>query len=218
MSKTTELAYERIRNRIIDGDYAAGMHLKEEVVALEVGASRTPVREALRRLSNEQLVKFVPNRGAYVSSWSREEIDEIFVLRIMLEGHAAERAATRIAPAEIAALEACIDCIAESLPGRTQAQRVAILEANHRFHSTVLAAARSDRLSKVLGWLVEMPIVLRTFERYDPTAHERSNAHHREIVAAFRARDPRWAQKVMEAHLHAARQLFMAAMPDARGD
>ena len=83
MSKAADLAYERIRQKIITGAYAAGAHLKEEQVAEDAGVSRTPVREALRRLDAEHLVKFVPNRGAYVASWSTHDIEEIFVLRGM---------------------------------------------------------------------------------------------------------------------------------------
>jgi DNA-binding GntR family transcriptional regulator len=68
MSKIADLTYQAIWDRIISGEYQPGAHLKEEVVAQDTGASRTPVREALRRLNAEQLVEFAPNRGAYVTS------------------------------------------------------------------------------------------------------------------------------------------------------
>lgn len=208
MSKATDLAYERIRQKIIAGDYGAGTHLKEEQVAEDTGVSRTPVREALRRLNSEHLVKFVPNRGAYVASWSPEDIEEIFMLRALLEGHAAYRAATRITAAEIADLEACAAEIDSVLPGQTDRERFIILGANHRFHSIVLEAAHSERLTKVLSWLVEIPLILKTFERYSALDIERSNHHHREMIDAFKSRDPRWAQNVMDTHLRSALRLY----------
>lgn len=64
MGKIADLAYQTIRDRIISGEYQSGAHLKEEQVAQDIGASRTPVRKALRRLNAEQLVEFAPNRGA----------------------------------------------------------------------------------------------------------------------------------------------------------
>ena len=209
MSKAADLAYERIRHRIITGHYIAGAHLKEEQVAEDAGVSRTPVREALRRLDAEHLVKFVPNRGAYVASWSPSDIEELFVLRAMFEGHAAYRAATRITPAALAELERCVAEIDAQLPGQTESQRLAIVDANQRFHATVLEAAHSERLNKALYWLVETPIILKTFERYSPRDIERSNHHHREMIDAFRAGDARWAQNVMDTHLRAACRRYM---------
>ena len=204
MSKAADLAYERIRQRIITGHYVAGAHLKEEQVAEDAGVSRTPVREALRRLDAEHLVKFVPNRGAYVASWTSSDIEELFILRAMFEGHAAFRAATRITPAAIAELEKCVTDIDAQMPGQTERQRLAILEANQRFHAIVLESAHSERLKKALSWLVETPIILKTFERYTARDIERSNHHHREMIDAFKAGDARWAQNVMDTHLRAA--------------
>lgn len=210
MSKAADLAYIRIRQRIIAGEYPAGAHLKEEQVAEETGVSRTPVREALRRLNTEHLVKFVPNRGAYVTSWSTEDIEEIFTLRALLEGHAAARAATRITKTEITELAMCVEEIDRQLPGQIERERLAILGANHRFHSIVLGAAHSERLTKAMSWLVEIPLILRTFERYAPKDLERSNTHHRELIDAFSCKDPRWARSVMDTHLRSAFRLYVS--------
>ena len=78
MSKIADQAYQTIRDKIISGEYTAGSHLKEARIAEDTGASRTPVREALRRLNAEHLVRFEPNRGAYVNSWSLEDIEELY--------------------------------------------------------------------------------------------------------------------------------------------
>ncbi len=208
MSKIADITYQAIRDRIISGDYSPGTHLKEEVVAQDTGASRTPVREALRRLNAEQLVEFAPNRGAYVTSWTLEDVEEIYTLRAILEGQAAFRAATRIVEDEIAVLVECADLIDALLAYSGERDTTAIFEANHRFHGAILDASRSERLSKMLSWLVEIPVTLQTFEKYSDRDIERSNHHHRELIDAFRSRDPHWAQQVMETHLSAAQRLF----------
>ncbi|MFT4561522.1 MAG: DNA-binding GntR family transcriptional regulator [Gammaproteobacteria bacterium] len=209
MSKIADLAYQGIRQRIVRGDYAAGTHLKEEVVADEIGASRTPVREALRRLNSENLVEFVPNRGAYVASWSLEDVEEIYTLRSLLEGQAAFRAATRITDSDIKKLVASADRMDELLNYHDVRNTAAILEANSVFHHTILVASHSERLSKILAWVVEVPVILCTFEKYSDNDIERANHHHRELIDALQAGDPHWAQKVMEAHLSASQRVLI---------
>jgi DNA-binding GntR family transcriptional regulator len=208
MSKIADLAYQGIRERIISGEYPPGAHLKEQLVAADTGASRTPVREALRRLNAEHLVEFVPNRGAYVTSWSLEDVEEIYTLRSVLEGQAAFRAATRIDDDEIDVLTQCADRIDELLAYTEERQTAEIVKANHRFHNTILHASHSERLSKMLSLLVDIPITLQTFEKYSDRDIARSNHHHRELIDAFKTQDPHWAQKVMETHLSAAQRLF----------
>jgi DNA-binding GntR family transcriptional regulator len=207
MSKIADLAYRGIRQRIVCGDYAGGTHLKEELVAHDIGASRTPVREALQRLNSENLVEFVPNRGAYVKSWSLEDVEEIYVLRSLLEGQAAFRAATRIRDEDIEKLIASADRMDELLDYDNVRDTAAILEANSAFHNTILVASRSERLSKILACVVDIPVILGTFEKYTDSDIQGANHLHRELIDALKARDPHWAQKLMEAHLSAAQRV-----------
>ena len=203
-SSPRETAYQTLRAGIIDGHYPAGSPLREITLAAEIGVSRTPIREALRRLDAEGLVELVPHYGATVSAWTPQDFDEIFELRALLESHAADRAATRIAPFEINALAALCDAMdAAALDGQPDRfDRIA--ELNDRFHKGLLSAAKSRRLGDLLGALVEMPLVLRTYHRYGEEELRRSLGHHREIVAAMRARDGDWAASVMRAHVLAA--------------
>ncbi len=80
MSNATEHAYVFVRRQILSGRYAAGSHLKEERIAQEADVSRTPVREALRRLNTEHLMKFVPNQGTFVVAWDDDDVDGIFAI------------------------------------------------------------------------------------------------------------------------------------------
>lgn len=208
MSQANERAYQRIRDAIVAGEFPAGAHLAEQRLAEITGVSRTPVREALRRLDAERFVHFVPNRGAYVADWSTEAMDEIYRLRGLLEAHAAERAAVRIAPRGVDTLAECVARIDAEI-GAERVDLDAVMAANHRFHTTILEAAESSRLVTLLQSLVETPMILKTLANYRHEDLVRSNHHHAELVAACRAGDSEWAGAVMTAHLRAARQILV---------
>src|SRR5699024_10544337 len=95
MSQTADRVYSDLHREILNGKRMAGSRVREEEVAETYGVSRTPVREALRRLSSNGLVELIPNRGAEVVNWAADDIEELFDLRSLLEGHAARQAAQR---------------------------------------------------------------------------------------------------------------------------
>ena len=103
--RAVEKAYAAIRAGIADGRFAPNTRITEQEVAAAAGVSRTPAREALRRLHAEGLVSFTPNQGAVVTSWSIDDIDEIFELRAVLESHGAYRAASRATPKQVTRLK-----------------------------------------------------------------------------------------------------------------
>jgi DNA-binding GntR family transcriptional regulator len=210
MSKAAQVAYEWIREQILSGNYPPSTHLREEHIAEEAKVSRTPVREALRRLSNEHFVKFVPNQGAFVTKWDEDDVDVIFDLRAMLEGYSAYRAATHITDESIEELEKCAVAIEKLCEKHSLENHRKTIEHNHRFHSIIIEAANSDRINRLLSWLVEIPMLLKTIDRYEDKDVERSNHHHRELIEAFKARDAEWAKSVMESHLRAAHQRYIS--------
>jgi DNA-binding GntR family transcriptional regulator len=218
MSKASELAYRYIRGAILEGALRPGVQLREEQLAEACGVSRTPVREALRRLEAENFIRRSGSQRTFVTDWSLDEIEEAFVLRGMLEGHAAARAALRIEPHAIDALiEANSGIKVAAEAGRLDA--AAFLMHNREFHAIILQAAGSARLTALLGGIVEQPVVLRTARRYDREQILRSFAEHDEITMAFRRRDPDWAKAVMAAHIrrafHAYRDAFLSAQRES---
>jgi DNA-binding GntR family transcriptional regulator len=189
----------------VSGEYAGGTRLKEENLAAALGVSRTPVREALRRLHAEGLVTVKPRRGALVATWSAGELDEIFELRALVEGYGAARAASRVTAAQVAHLGELCDAMEEAAgaPGEPDYERIG--ELNSELHAEVHRAASSRYVARLLTSLVQMPLVMRTFHRYTPGELARSMGHHRELVAALGAGRPEWAEAVMHAHVEAAR-------------
>ncbi len=209
-SRAADIAYAEIRGLILSGEAPPGTRLKEEELASRCGVSRTPVRDALRRLEGEL---FVVRNGAsrmFVADWQAEDLDELFALRGMIEAHAAARAALRIGPEALAELEAVNARLGEAVAGPTP-DIATFLEANRRFHDLVIAAAESPRLPAVLALLVEQPIVRRTAQHYGREALERSAAEHAELVRALAARDPEWARGVMTGHIRRAYHAFVEA-------
>lgn len=93
MARTSSAVYELVRSRIMAGHYGPGTHLTEGQLCEELDVSRTPVRSALRRLSEEGLIQTEPNRGAFVAQWTQSDIDEVFDLRCVLEARGASLAA-----------------------------------------------------------------------------------------------------------------------------
>ena len=171
--------------------------------------SRTPIREALSRLAAEGLVELSPNRGARVSSWTAEELREIFEVRLRLEPYAVRQAVPLLSEADLAELgELAQSMLAVGRPGRDQAV-AEIVELNRRFHSLLIGTAGSPALASALTAVTHAAVVRQNFQHYSPDALARSLAHHLEIVAAARAREPGWAEAVMRSHLYNARATML---------
>ena len=201
-SAAQALAY--IKKRLMSGEFASGARLTEEGLARELGLSRTPVREAIRRLVAEGALRFKPNSGTFVAEWTDDEIRQIFDLRTLLEAQIAEAAALNITPEELAVLEAVQRDLEDAASRRGDAALQQRSALNRRFHALIAAASRKTRLAGALASAIEMPIVQQTFRRYSPTQARRSLEHHRELLDALRARDPQWARAVMTSHIRAA--------------
>ena len=217
MSSAVEKAYAEIRDAIHAGRFPPGSHLKEGELADLIGVSRTPIREALRRLNAEGAVRFMRNHGAFVADWSVTEIREIFELRAMLEGYAAERAAERATPQQVVELRRLAEEMIALEAQETPDFLSRIAEANGEFHRLITQAAGTPRLTIMMAQVIELPLVLRTFHRYDRDALHRSLRHHMEIVAAFEVRDGAWAGSVMRSHIAAAWHAIEASAREFNG-
>lgn len=210
MSRASDHAYTVIRGMILAGELPPGAQLSEEALALRCEVSRTPVRDALRRLESDLLIRRSESQRSFVADWSDDDIEDAFELRAMLEAQAARRAATRIAPAQLEALRHHNRLIGAAIAG-DRADIPAFLEHNRAFHEIILAAAGSSRLASLLTRLIEQPVVWRTAQNYDRENLQRSHREHEELVAAFDRRDAGWAASIMAGHIRRAYHAYLDA-------
>lgn len=208
MSRAADLAYREIRARILKGSLAPGSQLKEEELAELCGVSRTPVREALRRLESEMLVRRTETQRSYVADWSINDIDEMFTLRGMLEGYAAARAAQHMTPGKLAELRGHNDAIARAAEQKGGPDVESFLIHNRKFHELIIEASGSERLRMLLLRLVEQPIVHRTALRYDRAQLWHNHSEHEELITAIEKRDAEWARTIMSGHIRRAFHVY----------
>ena len=208
MSRASDSAYETIRGRIANGTLAPGAPLREEDLAEICGVSRTPVREALRRLEAELFVRRDQGSRAFVADWTADDVGEMFALRALLEAHAAARAATRITPDDLEALRDVNTQLIAAIDAPGGPDVAGFLASNRDFHDRVIAAAASPRLAAMLAQLIEQPVVRRTARLYDRAQLGRSAAEHGELLAAFARADSDWARAVMTGHIRRALHAF----------
>jgi len=203
--RAVDKAYQTVKRGILSSRYPGGARVTEQEIAAASGVSRTPVREALRRLQAEGLVDFTPNFGAVVTVWSDADTDEVFQLRAMLEAHGARRAARLATPEQLAELRELAEAQYAESVARAEGYLDRIAELNSRFHHAIQAAAASPRLGRALSGLIEAPLMMKTFHKYTAADLQRSAQHHLELCSALEAGDGDWAATVMASHVHAAR-------------
>jgi DNA-binding GntR family transcriptional regulator len=200
--RPAEKAYKGIRHAILSGKLKPGDHLPEEMLASMTGTSRTPVREALRRLVSEGLAT-VNNRHRFVTDFSPEEVSIIFDIRAQHESYAASIAAQKITAAELARLQHLIDAMAEleTDPGGAGVVE-RFLALNTEFHSVIVDAARSAQLKRLTAPAAALPLILvKQFVMDQRVDVVRSNWQHRDILAALTARNSEWAAATLSGHI-----------------
>jgi DNA-binding GntR family transcriptional regulator len=195
-----DLAYERIRALILDGDVLPGARLGQVELAEQLGISRTPVREALGRLTGEGLVEFLPNRGFRAAGLVLDQVVQRLEVRLLLEPGIVRLAAERRGPEHLAGLEAAI---AREAAART---RVAAHEASRDFHLVLAEASGNPQLVAVFAslWVVEVGRRLLARRSVESDWKGADVAEHRDIAAAVEGRDGDRAAALMEQHIRDA--------------
>lgn len=213
LERAADRAYQLLRKDIVAGGLEGGRHLAETELAIQYGFSRTPIREALRRLQSEGLVEVIPHRGARVVDWHTYDVEGMYDLRIAVECFVTRRAATRLTGEEIEGLALLCDQMETVTRAGTAGDPdtvTSFTELNSLFHGGVAAAADAAYAIPARDMLVALPMILQAVHNYAPLGYTRSNAHHRELLAAFRAKDPDWAENVMRLHVLASKASIMA--------
>jgi DNA-binding GntR family transcriptional regulator len=194
--------YRSLKEQIVSGTLAPDTRLIELAIAADFGVSRTPVREALKRLAAENLVLADPARGMVVHAPDAREIEDVFVVREALDALAARLAARRITPSELGRLRVILESMSDAI---VAGKREAVVVANMRFHDVIYGAAGNGMLERLGRDLREF---VRRFTTLPFASPERVNdvlTEHRAIVAALEAHDPEAAEAASREHLSAAR-------------
>lgn len=199
--RVADQLYRRLRRAIIDGSIPARSRLVEVDLAQALNASRTPVREAISRLTSDYLVKPLAFGGVEVID-TQSELDEIYFIREALEGCAARLAAEHATAEEIAELDALV-AETEALPLNEIHRRVQI---NRRFHDLITHASRSERVIQMVEGFREFFLSEKVLSRYSKRESENAIADHREIVDAIRERDGKKCERLIRRHLEQDRK------------
>ena len=193
-------AYQRVISEIRSGALLPGDRLTETDLAERLGISRTPVREAIRQLEADGLVVHTPRRGATIRSLGHAEISELYDMRSVLEGAAAQFAARAASEVELCELEA----IHESMCAAKTTEELYSL--NQQFHAALLDAARNRFLITAVGVTHKTLLILGPSTTEETGRADSAQIEHADIIPALRARNPEAAGQAMRRHIAAAHQ------------
>lgn len=195
----TAAVIQAIRRRILDGHYATGMKLNQDMLAAEFGVSRIPVREALFQLDAEGLVTIEPQRGATVSPLSAERMTETLELRAILEPYLLRHSVPKLTAADVTALGRVLEDYAAAIDA-DEVNRWG--ELNMAFHLGLYArAGRPRALATVTALLQESDRYTRVQLAASSAYQRRAQAEHLELLRLCRAGDVAAAARLMEAHI-----------------
>lgn len=201
-----DIVFEALREAIIEGRLPPGERLMEIQLAEQLGVSRTPVREAIRKLELEGFVVMIPRKGAYVADISIKDISEVFEIRRALEGLAAQLAAQRIKDEQLENLERLLVRIAETIENMDLDR---CIELDTRFHEVLYAASGNERLQYMVNHLREQIQRCRAQSLAHPGRMRQALEEHRAIVEAIASRDAELAHSLAEEHIENAENSLM---------
>ena len=200
---------EQLQQLIYSGDIAPGERLNEAALALRMGTSRGPIREAIRMLTGIGLVVAVPNRGVFVRQISVREMLEIYALRALLFGFAAQQAAEHLGDEDRREFDQLLDGM-DAACEAGDGQRYYVL--NLRFHALVMAQCHNQRAQQAYeDHAKELHLYRRRY--FDAKANmRRSNAEHRRLFEAIAQGTAERAYKLAQAHVLQGRQRLLATL------
>jgi len=192
--------FHRIREDILNGKYDDNEELREVAIGEELGVSRTPVREALRQLELEGLVKIIPNKGASVVGISARDVHDIYMIRSKLEGLCARWACEHISKEQLEELEEIV-YLADFHEAKGHFDQIA--ELDNRFHNILYESCNSKMLEHLLKDYHQYVWRIRQKTLVGKRGKD-SNNEHRMIMEAIRDKDPDKAEEIANRHMISA--------------
>ena len=190
--------FQSIREDILSGRYEQNTELKEAAIGAELGVSRTPVREALRQLELEDLVTIIPNRGAYVNMITAKDVQDIYVIRSMLEGLCARWATQSITAEQLDSMEETL-CLSEYHTSKKNYEK--LYELDSLFHEQLYEAGGSRILNHILSDFHDYVKMVRKATISTSSRSVTSTEEHRAIFEAIKEKDPDKAEALAKEHV-----------------
>lgn len=200
-SSLRDRVFSQLQNDILNGMYEPGESLIESKLSEELGVSRTPIREAIRQLELEGLVKTIPNKGATVSGITNQDIEDIYTIRMLIEGLAARWAAEKITPKELKELQEAVD-LEEFYTNKNETDQ--LLKFDTRFHDIIYKACKSKPLMHTLSTFHHYVQKARSISMSSPERAAQVLKEHKAILQAIIDGDGEKAEKLSTEHVRNA--------------
>jgi len=198
-----EMAYEFLKSSVLSGHFNPGERLTEEHLAKKLGVSRTPVREALHKLESEGLIKPLETRGFIVSRDSKDEVEELFELRAILEGYALRIISEKISEEDLKQLDRLVAGAEDALRRKRMEE---VFKWNTKFHDTLHGiVVDKKRLHRLLVNIRKYVLRYRMDTLQYPDGGKRAVDGHRKILLALKLKDPDLCERMMREHIQEAK-------------
>jgi DNA-binding GntR family transcriptional regulator len=197
------MTYEFLKSSVLSGHFNPGERLTEERLAKKLGVSRTPVREALHKLESEGLIKPLETRGFIVSRDSKDEVEELFELRAILEGHALRIISEKISEEDLKQLDRLVAGAEDALRRKRMEE---VFKWNTKFHDTLHGiVVDKKRLHRLLVNIRKYVLRYRMDTLQYPDGGKRAVDGHRKILLALKLKDPDLCERMMREHIQEAK-------------
>lgn len=198
-----ELVYLELKHKILTGEIVSQTRLMEIDLSEKMNVSRTPIREAIKRLADDGLVKIEPRRGAYVANISIKDMLDVFEVREDLEGFTAKLAAQRINDEEKEELRAIAAEYEESIHGTDKEK---IIELDEKFHNFIVGCCNNETLAELVHYVQEISLRFRYLYYDDFSLYASTAEQHNRIMTAINAGEAEVARAEADAHVRTLKE------------
>lgn len=203
----TDWAYKTIKEDVLNLRHPPGAQLGVETLADQMGISRTPVREALLRLQSEGLLRSIPRVGFFVTEITKQDLEELFELRILLESHVAKKAAPHLTDEDLDRLDALIN--KQSVVAAKAGDLAKFLEIDIALHDLLLERGGNKRLVGMMETIHDLTFRERALSIRSAHNIRETLQEHQKLVEGLHKRDGELASRLMRDHLSAVRDRIL---------
>ena len=203
-----DLVYLELKHKILTGEIVSQTRLMEIDLSEKMNVSRTPIREAIKRLADDGLVKVEPSRGAYVANISIKDMLDVFEVREDMEGFVAKLAAQRITDEEKEELKAIAKEYEEAIEKADDKEM--IIELDEKFHNFIVKCSGNETLSELVHYVQELSLRFRYLYYDDSSLYESTAEQHNRIMEAINSGRDEEARFEADAHVKMLKEFVFA--------